>query len=79
MTSLETEPVSYVTERLTIDVGSPVSSFVPRYEAAVPTRAMWRRSSSTSASTFRAHSALRMRLRDVAEVDRDLKGLRDPR
>jgi hypothetical protein len=36
MTNLKTEPISYLTERLTIELGSSVASFVPRYEAAVP-------------------------------------------
>lgn len=34
--NLTTEPVSHVTERLTIEIGSPASDFIASYEAAVP-------------------------------------------
>jgi hypothetical protein len=37
MTNLATEPVSHVTERLTIEIDSPTSEFIACYEAAVPT------------------------------------------
>ena len=36
MTNLTTEPVSHVTERLTIEIGAPASEFIASYEAAVP-------------------------------------------